>query len=396
MSSQIGTWLHLRPGRSLSSQTGTWLHPRPGRSMSSQTGTWLHPRPGRSLSSQTGTWLHLSPGRSLSSQTGTWLHPRPGRSMSSQIGTWLHLRPGRSLSSQISTWLHLSPGRPLSSQIGTWLHLRPGRSLSSQISTWLHLSPGRSLLSQISTWLHPRHGTALLYPPLQRSWKGGILVSRCPSVCLSVCPSVDRIVSALYLQQYWSDPFHICTSYQATSEGVPRIMFVSKLKIWNFGEFSKFVTLTLSFFLLVWLCLLLTWVLMRGGVGRGGFANVCSQMTYHWLNYEKLIAPYPDNPLSRAPVQGANLGLHGLTTHHSRNVDLAIKMVSTSMPINLCYFSLDYGAQFLMNNAKRIHFPFSVLAGIYCSAYSSHTILYLWSLETWGGLHYNGNLVWEQ
>ena len=35
-------------------------------------------------------------------------------------------------------------------------------------------------------------------------------------VRLSVCPSVDRIVSALYLQQYSSDPFHICTSYQAT------------------------------------------------------------------------------------------------------------------------------------------------------------------------------------
>ena len=59
----------------------------------------------------------------------------------------------------------------------------------------------------------------LLYPPLQRSWKRGILVSPCPSVRLSVrpvCPSVDRIVSALYLQQYSSDPFHICTSYQAT------------------------------------------------------------------------------------------------------------------------------------------------------------------------------------
>ena len=32
----------------------------------------------------------------------------------------------------------------------------------------------------------PRIGT-LLYPPLQRSWKGGILVSACPSVRLSVC-----------------------------------------------------------------------------------------------------------------------------------------------------------------------------------------------------------------
>ena len=45
-------------------------------------------------------------------------------------------------------------------------------------------------------------------------------------VHLSVCPSVDRIVSALYLQQYSSDPFHICTSYQATSEGVSRVMRV--------------------------------------------------------------------------------------------------------------------------------------------------------------------------
>ena len=45
---------------------------------------------------------------------------------------------------------------------------------------------------------------------------------------LSVCPSVDRIVSVLYLQQYLLDPFHICTSYQATSEGVSRVMFVPK------------------------------------------------------------------------------------------------------------------------------------------------------------------------
>ena len=43
-------------------------------------------------------------------------------------------------------------------------------------------------------------------------------------VHLSVCPSVDRIVSALYPQQYSSDPFHICTSYQLTSEGVSLVM----------------------------------------------------------------------------------------------------------------------------------------------------------------------------
>ena len=70
----------------------------------------------------------------------------------------------------------------------------------------------------------------LLYPPLQLSWKGGILVSPCPSVRPSVCSSVDRIVSALYLQQYLPDPFHIGTSYPATSEGVSCAKFVSKLK----------------------------------------------------------------------------------------------------------------------------------------------------------------------
>ena len=50
------------------------------------------------------------------------------------------------------------------------------------------------------------------------------------SVRESVSPSVDRIVSALYLPQYLSDPFHICTSYLATSEGVSHVQFVSKFK----------------------------------------------------------------------------------------------------------------------------------------------------------------------
>ena len=96
---------------------------------------------------------------------------------------------------------------------------------------------------QAVTWT----SAALSYPLLQRSWKGGILVSPCPSVRLSICPSVDGIVSALYLQQYSLDPFHICTSYQATSEGVSRVMPVSKLKNLQFFG-AKFVTLTLSSF----------------------------------------------------------------------------------------------------------------------------------------------------
>ena len=55
-------------------------------------------------------------------------------------------------------------------------------------------------------------------------------------VCSSVCPSVDRIMSALYLQQYSSDPFHICTSYQATSEGLLCVKFVPKLKKMKFWQ----------------------------------------------------------------------------------------------------------------------------------------------------------------
>ena len=80
-----------------------------------------------------------------------------------------------------------------------------------------------------------------IIPSASTKFKRGILVSP--------CPSVDRIVSALYLQQYTPDPFHICTSYQATSGGVSRIQFVSKFKnLWNFSKLFKFITLTLSSF----------------------------------------------------------------------------------------------------------------------------------------------------
>ena len=53
---------------------------------------------------------------------------------------------------------------------------------------------------------------------------------------------------ALYLQKYLSDPSHICTSYQATSEGVSRVKLVQNSKTANFDKFFKFVTLTLSSF----------------------------------------------------------------------------------------------------------------------------------------------------
>ena len=65
---------------------------------------------------------------------------------------------------------------------------------------------------------------------------------------LSVCPSV-RPTSTLYRLQFWLDPFHIYSSYQATSDGVSRKKFLEKINIWIFGNFFfKFVTLTLSSF----------------------------------------------------------------------------------------------------------------------------------------------------
>ena len=81
---------------------------------------------------------------------------------------------------------------------------------------------------------------------------------------LSVCPSVDRIVSNLYLQQYSSDPFNICASYQATSESVAcNGCFKMIKKVETFGEFFKFYNFDFIFF---WLGIQydsMVWVLMR-------------------------------------------------------------------------------------------------------------------------------------
>ena len=133
--------------------------------------------------------------------------------------------------------------------------------------------------------------TMLLYPPLQRSWKGGILVSPCPSVRPSVCPSVAKIVSALYLQQCSSDPIHICTSYQATKEGVSRVMPVSKfkkLKFWRIFLICKFD------FVFFWLGIQydsMVWVIMRrwGYPQNAGvlvvlvfLATWCNWFAFYW------------------------------------------------------------------------------------------------------------------
>ena len=86
----------------------------------------------------------------------------------------------------------------------------------------------------MSLLVHPTNCDRF-YTPCSTKLKGGIVVSPCPSVCLpirlSVCPSVDRIVSALYLSQYLPDPFHIYTSYQTTAEGMSCVKVLSKFKV---------------------------------------------------------------------------------------------------------------------------------------------------------------------
>ena len=109
---------------------------------------------------------------------------------------------------------------------------------------------------------HPRtllstpeeHFITFLYPHSTK------LKSVCPSIRPSVCPSVDRIVSALYLLKYSLDPFHIYTSYPATSEGVLHVTFCSKLKNLKFCNLD---------FVLFWLGIqyeLVMWVIMGWGV----------------------------------------------------------------------------------------------------------------------------------
>ena len=95
--------------------------------------------------------------------------------------------------------------RPVTRSFDVFFDLHPNKRLSKQSRGWWFETPSCPL------WCH-RNADSCSYfyipPPLQLSWKGGYT-----GFTLSVCPSVDRIVSALYLQQYSSDPFHICTSY---------------------------------------------------------------------------------------------------------------------------------------------------------------------------------------
>ena len=91
-----------------------------------------------------------------------------------------------------------------------------------------------------------RYSDHLVIPLSQWSW-GRVYWFHL--VHLSIHPSVCLSASALYLQQYLSDRFHICTSYQATSEGVSYIRFISKLqnlKFWRILQIHNFDCLLLT------------------------------------------------------------------------------------------------------------------------------------------------------
>ena len=76
-----------------------------------------------------------------------------------------------------------------------------------------YLTSDTKIYSEFFCW-------SLFIPPTSMKLKWDIMVSHCPPIHPSVGLSMDGIVSALYLLQYWLDPFHIYIFYQATCEGV--------------------------------------------------------------------------------------------------------------------------------------------------------------------------------
>ena len=140
----------------------------------------------------------------------------------------------------------LRPGKGFSFQkhcFGFYFYIKTSRFIQ-----YIHLGVPQQQQVQsyvLISWWQWRNWRFLdiFYTPRFNEVEGGytgftlsVHLSVCPSVQPSICLSVDRIVSALYLQQYSSDPFHVCTYHQATSESVFCIMFVSKLenlKFWR-------------------------------------------------------------------------------------------------------------------------------------------------------------------
>ena len=144
----------------------------------------------------------------------------------------------------------------------------PRGCLNINMSSYQNRDPPVNSLRPSDVYICIRNVTIII-TPASTKLKGGYT-----GITLSVCPSVDRIVSALYLQQYSSDPLHICTSYQGTSEGVSRVMPVSKFKNFKFWRICNFD------FVFFWLGIQydsIVWVIMRRrGVSSERRRSSCS------------------------------------------------------------------------------------------------------------------------
>ena len=119
----------------------------------------------------------------------------------------------------------------------------------------------------------------------------GFTLSVCPSVGLSVCPSVPHPVSVRSVApgQFWLDPFHIYTSYQATSEGVSHVKFLANFVNLNFWQFLSICNFD---FVLFWLgiwCESLVWVIMgRRWVSQNAGVLVVLVMVYNLSDFKIL------------------------------------------------------------------------------------------------------------
>ena len=162
-----------------------------------------------------------------------------------------------------------------------WRHIG-NRSVQVHFKNWSRDKMAAILQTAFSdsfSWMK------IVIPPASTKLKGGYT-----GITLSVCLSVDRIVSALYLQQYSLDPFLICTSYQAASECVSRVMSVSKywnLKFWRIFKICNFD------FVFFWLGIQydsMVWVIIRrrGGGGGGGYpqnAGILIVLVIFWSKF---------------------------------------------------------------------------------------------------------------
>ena len=96
----------------------------------------------------------------------------------------------------------------------------------------------------------------MLYPP-QVEWKVYWFHLVSLSVCLSIHPSVDRIVSTLYLHntgQIYFISTHLINQLKKVCLMVSLFIYLFFYsKIWTFGNSFKFVTLTLSCVHVMWM-----------------------------------------------------------------------------------------------------------------------------------------------